>query len=167
MNKSDKRKIIISWILVFLCAGVIFYLSSRTAAESTIQSQTMIGSFSSFFLGTVIEDEELLSNIDGIVRESAHGVEYMIFSILVLYAVFNTISAKIKELPVEAVLKKSALYSIALSFLYAISDEIHQIPIAGRAFEIKDLLIDLLGIIVGVIIAQLALGYLRNPRKKV
>lgn len=168
MNKLEKRKIIISWLLVILWAGVIFYLSSRTADESTIQSQTVIGSFSRIFLGTVIEDEVVLSNIDGIVRESAHAVEYAIFSVFIYIAVFTTlcVNEKIKELPVKAVLNKTAIYSAVLSLLYALSDEIHQIPIPGRAFEIKDLLIDFIGIIIGIIIAQLALGYLRNPRKK-
>ena len=88
-NKTGSGKVntgkVISWLLVILWAGVIFYLSSRTADESTVQSRGMISSFAGFF-GTVIDNEELMINIDGIVRESAHGVEYFVLGVLVYNA---------------------------------------------------------------------------------
>ena len=135
-NKTGSGKVntgkVISWLLVILWAGVIFYLSSRTADESTVQSRGMISSFAGFF-GTVIDNEELMINIDGIVRESAHGVEYFILGVLVCNA------------------SGSAVLSLILCMLYALSDEIHQIPIPGRAFQIMDLLIDFAGIVIGIV----------------
>lgn len=153
---TQKIKIIVSWLLVLLWAGVIFYLSSRTAVQSTVQSQGMINTFSGF-LGQYIDDEETMTEIDGIVRESAHAVEYMILSILA----FNALG-----LCLDHRKDKVSLYTIVFCMIYALSDEIHQIPIEGRAFEILDLTIDLIGTCIGVI-ALLVRGYLKNRYKKV
>ena len=42
--------------------------------------------------------------------------------------------------------------SCSLSFLYAITDEIHQIFIPGRACQLQDILVDLAGIISGMLV---------------
>jgi len=143
-NRSVKSVVIItvSWLLVILWAGVIFYLSSKSADESTVQSQGMIGSVAGFF-GKIIEDEELMTNIDGIVRETAHGVEYFILGFLVINALIHTD------------ITRKELVSVCVCTVYALSDEVHQIPIPGRAFQLMDLGIDLIGIVLGVIIFRI------------
>lgn len=144
------KKIIISWLFVLIWAGIIFYLSSRTADQSTVQSRTVIGSFWGIF-GTEIEDPEIMENIDGIVRETAHAVEYAILAVFVFVAMIETLRWKNSETAKKALIK-TILLTLLLSFIYAISDEIHQIPIPGRAFEMLDLMIDLIGIILGTLI---------------
>ena len=47
---------------------------------------------------------------------------------------------------------KSILLSIGISFLYACSDEIHQLFVPGRSGNILDVLIDTVGASVGVLV---------------
>lgn len=160
-----KLKIAISWVLVIAWAYVIFYLSSRTAPESTVQSQTVISSFAWLF-GKVITDPDTMIKIDGIVRETAHGVEYFILGALVYNAIFVCLNYRRQEeklLTAETGIEcgdkfrqiNSGVCSILVCTLYALSDEIHQIPIPGRTFQILDLVIDVTGVIIGVTITAI------------
>ena len=47
-------------------------------------------------------------------------------------------------------IKTKILVSITLCFLYALSDEIHQLFIIGRSKEFKDVLIDTAGSFIGI-----------------
>lgn len=155
----NHSKIIISWILVIAWAIVIFYLSGKCADDSQAQSRGVISSVTGIF-GTIITDEEVMTNIDGIVRETAHGVEYFILGLLTFNAVFLSVMAKNQadneeinhiEAKSNENEKKCLLISVLICTLYSISDEIHQIPIPGRAFEFKDLFIDFVGITLGTL----------------
>lgn len=157
--KLKRTKLIISWILVIAWAIVIFYLSGKCADDSQAQSRGMISSVTGIF-GTIITDEEIMTNIDGIVRETAHGVEYFILGLLTYNAIFVSFMVKsqtnkeetnLAETEHKEIEKKSILISVILCTLYSVSDEIHQIPIPGRAFEFKDLFIDFVGIVIGTL----------------
>ena len=50
-------------------------------------------------------------------------------------------------------LKTKLLSALTISLLYAISDEIHQLFVPGRAGQIRDVLIDFSGSLTGVIFA--------------
>ena len=45
---------------------------------------------------------------------------------------------------------QTALIALVLSSIYAISDEVHQLFIPGRSGEVRDVLIDSLGALVGI-----------------
>jgi VanZ family protein len=49
---------------------------------------------------------------------------------------------------------RNALLSVIVSLLYAISDELHQVFVPGRAGELKDFLVDASGVVIAVIIYQ-------------
>lgn len=147
---------------MIIWAAVIFYLSSKTAPESTVQSQTIITSVAGSF-GKYIEDLETLSYIDGIFRETAHGIEYCILAMLLFNALFLCVNYRHQEeilLTAETGVECTDKYRIfncivccvLVCTIYALSDEIHQIPIPGRAFQLMDLLIDFAGILLGTAI---------------
>ena len=69
-----------------------------------------------------------------LIYKSFHLIEYAILAILLFFA-----------------LKKVKL-SIMIGYLYAMSDELHQTTISGRTGCIRDTLIDLIGIIIGIIL---------------
>ncbi|MEK7307815.1 MAG: VanZ family protein [Nitrospirota bacterium] len=75
---------------------------------------------------------------DFFLRKAAHITEYFIFTFL-LYRAFSG-SFSINPL-------RLFMYPAVLSFLYAVSDEIHQYFILGRNCAAQDVLIDGLGII--------------------
>ena len=54
------------------------------------------------------------------------------------------------------------LFSIILSIIYSFTDELHQLFIPGRAGQLQDILIDLIGIILGYISYTLYLKINKN-----
>lgn len=131
MNYSKGRKIYIaiSAILVIAVAIIIFYLSHQTSTESSETSDSLIDMIAAF-LG--------LSFSENFIRTFAHFCEYALFGFLV-FNLYFAIKDKLKP-----------LLSIVLSLGYAITDEIHQLFIPGRAFQLIDLAVDLGGIILGI-----------------
>jgi len=80
---------------------------------------------------------------DFILRKISHVVEYLIL-VSLLHRAFAA-SFSINPL-------RLFIYPAALSFLYAITDELHQSLVPGRNCSIRDVLIDTIGIIVFYII---------------
>lgn len=122
----------LSIILVLIWMIIIFIMSSFNAEDSANQSNFIVNIISNIFN---IENVKLLSLI---IRKLAHFTEYLILGTLVIN-MFTKNNAK-----------KTYLLSILLCIIYAISDEIHQIFVPGRACQIKDILIDSVGSITGV-----------------
>lgn len=69
------------------------------------------------------------------IYKSFHLIEYAFLSILLFFAF------------------KEVKFPLIISYLYAMSDEVHQTIISGRTGCVRDTLIDLVGIIIGLIIA--------------
>lgn len=61
--------------------------------------------------------------------------------------------------------KKFIVLAIIISIIYAISDEIHQIFVPGRAFAISDILIDSAGILfAGLLYSLMRFRRFKNPK---
>jgi len=73
-------------------------------------------------------------------RKSFHVIEYFILAVL-FFLSFS------QSRPIT----KALVFSAALSFFYAISDEWHQTFVFGREGTIRDVAIDLIGIALAVI----------------
>ncbi|MBO5332896.1 MAG: VanZ family protein [Clostridia bacterium] len=148
MTKSRKIYVTISWILVVVCMGFIFSLSAQNGEESSDLS----GSFVMAIL------EWLKLDVDeGLLRTCAHCLEFMGLSLLIFNATYATCEKKI-----------TPLIAFAGTVLYAITDEIHQIFVPGRAFQISDILVDSTGALIGIIASFIALKiilYITKRRK--
>ena len=133
MNYSKGRKIyiVISAILVVAVATIIFCLSAQTATNSANTSASLIDLIFSTF-GKAPDQS--------VIRSLAHFCEYALFGFLVSNLYF-AMKDKLKP-----------FLSIVLSLSYAITDEIHQLFVPGRACQLTDLAVDLGGIILGVAI---------------
>lgn len=125
----------LSILLVLLWMIFIFVMSSFDATSSSNQSNFIVDIITSIIN---IKDTGLLSLI---IRKLAHFTEYFILGILVI----NFITRYDKKI----------IIAILLCIIYASSDEIHQIFIAGRCFAIRDILIDSMGAISGIYIYKL------------
>lgn len=68
--------------------------------------------------------------------KTLHLLEYALLSILIFYALLKNKT------------------TIIVTYLYALSDEIHQTFINGRSGRLKDTLFDIIGIIIGLIILK-------------
>ncbi len=127
---------IICWLLTAACMCVIFWLSSRTADESSAQSDIFV---------------ELLQRIFGdglitefIVRKGAHFCEYAGLGFLFALSFYIQFG---KTRTPAAVLCVSA---------YAVTDELHQLFVDRRACRAADWAIDTAGAILGATVLLLA-----------
>lgn len=134
-NYSNTRKfgIAFSWLLVAVCMGIIFSLSHQPSEESAELSLEVMGFFSRIFTKFI----EAIGH--DAFRSIAHFLEYCGLAALLYNAFLQTLN------------KPKILLSFAVSVLYCISDEIHQIFIPGRAFQISDILVDAMGSATGII----------------
>ena len=144
MNKK-----ILLWILVIFWMGLIFYFSSFNGIESTEQSQ-------GFLYRTIRNSDnkdDLILKLDPIIRKVAHCAIYSVLAILVYLL--------LKEYNLDS--KKLILFTFLICILYSISDEIHQLFVSGRSAEIRDVIIDGIGITIGILILKIKDGlFLKN-----
>lgn len=111
--------------------GIIFFMSHQTGDVSSNQSDLVIKIFE--FLGIRLDSYfgELATFI---IRKASHFTEYLILFLL-LYRVNCLYMGK----------RNAKLYTLLGVLLYAGSDEIHQYFIPGRAMAFKDVIIDISG----------------------
>ncbi len=130
----------LSWVIVVIWMTVIFCLSHQPAAESK-QLSTGITEIIIQIFERIAPNMELdISDLNHVVRKSAHFFAYLILGILILKALMASGNIGYR--------------SIALAFgkcvIYAISDEFHQLFIPGRSGEVRDVFIDTTGASVGI-----------------
>lgn len=132
LKNQGKIQKIISIILLILWMGLIFYFSNQKGSVSESSSNFIIDLLDSIFNIFNLEVKNI-KNIAFFVRKLAHIFLYFnlyLFTYYVLYQ-FN--------------LKKRSLFSLIFCFLFAISDELHQVFIPNRSFGVIDILIDTIG----------------------
>ena len=133
---------VIKIILIIFWMGLIFSFSSDTGSVSTKKSDGLIIRVDETIIGRELNDNEKEKWIDYLVipvRKGAHLFVYLILGILII--------SFLKEFMV--VNYKVLFLAIFISFLYACSDEIHQMLVPGRSGQIKDVLLDTIGSSIG------------------
>ena len=135
-------KKILLWILVLSWMGLIFYFSAQDSNKSTNQSRALISKT------VVVENktETQIENIDAKVRKTAHALVFLVLGLLVCFL--------IKEYTLD--IRKILIISFIICLLYACSDEVHQLCVPGRSGEIKDVLIDMIGTSIGLLVFYLS-----------
>ena len=136
-------KRIIFLILIIIWMGLIFSLSAQTATDSGDLSGGIIDKILNLF-GKELADFDIneIDFMQFIIRKCAHMCIYVILSVLVTI-----------ELLMYSI-KKQYILSCIISVCYAISDEIHQYFVPGRSCEVRDVLIDTFGVIIGMLIVK-------------
>ena len=115
-------------------------MSHQIATVSSTQSNKVIHT-----IKKVTKNEEIKNKINSfVVRKGAHIFLFFILGILLFESVYSGDN-----------FLKSIFLALLLSFLYACSDEYHQIFVVGRSGEFKDVLIDFSGSTSGVFIISL------------
>ena len=132
-----------SWLPAIFVAAAIFWFSAQPAAESTEMSDTvsrlilMIGTKLGFFHGDPAQYADLIELMSFPVRKAAHMTEYLVFYCTVRFGLHFTYQTPD--------MKRRLLASLAIVFLYACTDEFHQLFVPGRAGRFTDVLIDCFG----------------------
>lgn len=97
--------------------------------------------------------------LDFVIKKTAHLTEYAFLTILLFRAIYQAWNYKFK-------LEFLENWSIVFCFLYAVSDEWHQSFIGGRTATIRDILIDFIGIMIGVSIIKIVKNQARLRKLK-
>jgi hypothetical protein len=129
-----KKYINYKLIFVITIMIIIFIFSHDSGSTSTIKSNIFVDRFYNIFNFNI--NRRLLTKI---IRKSAHISLYALlgFSVSNYLIDFN---------------KKIYINSILFILIYSISDEVHQLFIPNRSGSIIDILIDLIGGIIGIIL---------------
>lgn len=131
-------KQIYKWAFVAVWMVLIFMFSGEVANISSHRSGEIVSSLqSSFVPGLAYHDLEVL------VRKAAHMLLYFVLGALIFVALKEE-----TKLP----MKKEAIITISLAFLYACTDEFHQLFVQGRSSHFSDVLIDTVGASLAVLL---------------
>lgn len=124
-------KKIFRWSLVLIWMIIIFWFSNEPGVISDEKSKSVLHLFKilGLNLNSILGD---IANF--IVRKIGHFTEYMILYVILF-----------KALKEHCTFKKALVLSIIFVFLYACSDEVHQLFVLGRSGKIKDVIIDTCG----------------------
>ncbi len=143
MNLKIKR--ILFGILTIITCIIIFIFSSQNGEKSGLTSRGFVRKIVEITGITndlnEEEKEEVIENCQFVVRKLAHFSIYTILGINILGFV-NTY----KNLKLQSRIEIT-LFS---GFLYAVSDEFHQMFSGGRTASPKDVCIDTLGVLFGI-----------------
>lgn len=136
---------ILSWVAVLAWMGVIFYFSHQPADVS----RNLSSGVTDAVFQVVVEVFKIdvttgtgagqLTWLHHLIRKLAHGAMYFALALLMVRAMGKSGLAGLK------------MYLAAFVFcvMYAVSDEVHQLYVAGRGGQVGDVLIDSAGALVG------------------
>jgi len=145
--RAQKRDIFILLSLIWM--ALIFYFSAQNATLSSANSTSLVVSgieFISRLSGTVMPEPEkllLATQLQDLVRTLGHFMEYLILGLLVFHAFLIQKKGLLKTLATILV----------ICVAYALTDEIHQLFVPGRAFQLEDLFVDACGSALGIAMA--------------
>ena len=133
-----KKIKVISCIATVAMMAMIFFFSSQTASVSSQTSSGITRMIAEFITKLMnFGDAEIVFHLlHTFVRKMAHFTLFFLLALSVANTIFQLYG--IEKLKLLA-------YSLSFCLLYAITDEVHQIFVPGRAAMIRDIFIDLFG----------------------
>ncbi len=164
-NKIKKITVIRAVLLALItCVMVIIFVLSAQAGEESGETSAGFTAFVLNIFGINKENTapEKFEKIEGFVRTLAHFSEYAALGLL---STLFLCTYSLKR-------RWALCFAVSFSALYAVTDEIHQIFVPGRAAQFSDFLVDTSGALCGSLLL-LALALVaaainkrhRNPAK--
>lgn len=139
---------------------VIFSFSAQTKEESSVVSEgfsyRMVNTTGLLFHLHIDEEKirEIAGAIERFVRKGAHMTEFAILAILLYGWMCRWQISRLRRVCAAAV----------LAVLYACSDELHQLFVAGRAGRVSDVLVDSAGVALGLALFFLVIKIVEQLR---
>lgn len=165
---NNNYKILISWILVLIWMITIFYLSSMDSDQSNTKSKETINVVVENTIDVtnnigITNEPTTKDNINSIVnvlnkplRKCMHATVYFVLVILVINA-FNQMHLLTRV--------NTYIYSIIICFIYACTDEIHQLYVVGRTGQFIDVLIDTIGALLGCLMFYVVCRIIKKKKE--
>ena len=162
MQKDTIKKVVLSVLIIINCI-TIFYFSSQVAENSSAQSGRVVN-FIAQILPSIknMQEPQKTIFIEGtlttIVRKTAHLSIYTLLGILTMNYMITSLKGR--------GFYQRGLSALLFCILYASTDEIHQYFVPGRSCELRDVCIDTLGAIIGIILVTIVTKLYRKINKK-
>lgn len=160
--ENKMKKNILRIILILLLLGtfyIIFGFSSQDGEKSGSISRRITEKIATLIpqiqKENEIEKENIMNTMERIIRKMAHFSIYTVVGLL-LMALVSTYN--IKE-------KNRLIITLTTGIIYASSDEIHQSFVPGRSSMITDIVIDTMGVILGILLIILGKKIIKKYRK--
>lgn len=147
-------------ILLLSTFNIIFGFSSQDSKESGSLSEKITlfvaDKIPSIKEKTGQEKESIINRMEKIIRKLAHFSIYTIVGLLLmgLASTFNLNDGK------------KIIISLVIGIIYATSDEIHQSFVPGRSPQITDVMIDTMGVLLGILLIMLVLNIYSKVKGK-
>lgn len=157
MNVLKNKKKIIFGILIIVWMIVIFLFSQDNGNSSSNKSEYIVNISIKLFIHNydtynIKTQTNIFNVLSTIIRKGAHMTEYAILALLVFLFLDNKTKIRNYVIPV------------IFSFLYSLTDEIHQLFIASRNGSFIDCLIDTFGALLIMLIIYFT-NKLTNKKK--
>lgn len=136
-------KIFFAWLMVIIWMGIIFSLSHRSPESTQRISESVAGLLAE--LSSEQPADDLVPLIAQWVRDIGNALIYLVLAALVSIAFSSLL---IHDLP-------NAGLTMVVCVLYALSDELHQAMVPGRSSQLRDFVIDVIGIVAGIFLYQM------------
>jgi len=152
------KKYILKLLIIIIWLFIIFSFSAENAEKSQNTSDQVIVKTVETVRQEKLTPEEkdiVINKYIVIVRKSAHFFLYFILGILFFFLAKD----------IWGLTPKAFIFTIIFCFIYAITDEIHQLFIAGRTARIFDVFVDTCGATLSTTITTL-ICLLINKLKK-
>lgn len=161
-----KRVSVQRWVGSLLTLAVmllIFFMSAQDGTRSSDTSGGVVALFLRLFVpgfGGMEEAEQLIliDRYQHLIRKGAHFTVYLMLGLTV-----SVVTLTLEKYRLWQRLGISALVGL----LYAASDEFHQTFVPGRAGMVTDVLLDVCGVLTGLLLLRLSMAlicYLRQKR---
>lgn len=137
MKKYIKLLLLITWMFIIFC------FSAQDSNESKNTSNQVIIKTVEFIKQEQLsepEKEKIIEKFILPVRKSAHFFSYFILGILITLLLKDYYNITITTF----------IYALIFCFIYACTDEIHQLFVPGRAGQFLDVIIDTTGAIISI-----------------
>ncbi len=133
---KQRSQVKVHLLITILIMLFIFLQSAMPAAVSELESGFIVSRLAEWLQ----MDVNLVSFV---VRKSAHFTEFLVLGVSLF-------------LTVRDLLKRTSFWiPWAIGAMYAVSDELHQHFVPGRSCEVRDMIIDICGVLAGVAIMKI------------
>ena len=146
-------------ILLVLCILWIGFIAFNTSQSGMVSNNTsvsitekLVNKIQDIFnkneeSNSYINSSEFIRKLNKFIRKFAHGFEFLVLALIISF-LLQSFNIKNREV---------IIYTLFIILLYAVIDEFRQIYIPGRNSNVKDVVIDFIGGIGGVIISRVAI----------
>ena len=154
-------------ILLLLNFSFIWHNSAKISRESDKSSKKIASDIAPIVVDgyeelPTSEQKKHVSNLNGKIRSFAHFAEFVPLGFLLFVLALVLFDFKNRKLYWKPIW--CTLFSLVITLVVALCDELHQLSVKGRTFQACDILFDTSGALIGCVLALIPI-FIANIKK--